>query len=69
MIGGGQMYREALALASIAEVTEIAADFEGDVFAPELGPQWHEAARESHTAANGLAYSFITYFKTQRFHV
>jgi dihydrofolate reductase len=61
VIGGAQLYAQALALADTAEVTEIDSDFEGDAFAPELGTQWEEVAREAHTSASGLNFSFATY--------
>ena len=61
IMGGADIYRQAEPLASTAVVTEIDADFEGDAFAPTLSPKWHEVQRESHTAANGLAFSFVTY--------
>jgi dihydrofolate reductase len=61
VIGGAQIYAQALPLASTAVVTEIAQDFEGDAFAPVFGPGWVEAARENHTAASGLGFSFVTY--------
>jgi dihydrofolate reductase len=60
VIGGAQMYEEALPLASTAVITEIDAPFEGDAFAPTFGPHWRETAREAHVAANGLRYSFVT---------
>jgi dihydrofolate reductase len=60
VIGGAQLYTLAAPLASTAVVTEIHADFEGDAFAPTLGAGWQETARERHTAANGLDYSFVT---------
>ena len=65
IIGGAQIYAQAEALARRIEVTEIAQDFEGDAFAPVLGTQWHEIAREDHVSINGLKYSFITYTKNQ----
>lgn len=60
VIGGAQMYEEALPLASTAVITEIDATFEGDAFAPTFGPHWQETAREAHVASNGLNYSFVT---------
>jgi dihydrofolate reductase len=60
-MGGAEIYRQAEPLASTAVVTEIDADFEGDAFAPTLSPSWQETARESHVAASGLAFSFVTY--------
>lgn len=63
--GGAEIYRQALELAHVAEVTEIDADFTGDAYAPELGPNWREVARSTHTAANGLPYSFVTLQNTR----
>jgi dihydrofolate reductase len=63
VIGGAELYAQALVLASTAVVTEIDAEFEGDAFAPQFGPEWREAARESHHSSTGLGYSFVTYDK------
>jgi dihydrofolate reductase len=64
VIGGAEIYAQALPLASSAVVTEIEQDFEGDAFAPELGAGWQEVERTSHVAGNGLAFSFATYQHT-----
>jgi dihydrofolate reductase len=61
VIGGAEIYAQAAPLASTAVVTEIEQDFEGDAFAPELGHDWVAVHRETHTAANGLTFSFVTY--------
>ena len=61
VIGGAAVYRQALPDAQRVVVTEIAQAFEGDAFAPELGAGWRETARESHIAANGLPFAFVTY--------
>ncbi len=61
VIGGAQIYAQALPLAQRVEVTEIAQDFDGDAFAPELGPGWVETAREAHTSASGLRFAFVRY--------
>ena len=61
VIGGAQIYAQALPLAARVEVTEIAQDFAGDAFAPVLGPEWQEAAREDHVSAGGLPFSFVRY--------
>jgi dihydrofolate reductase len=63
VIGGAQIYAQAEPLASCIEVTAIAQDFEGDAFAPTLGPAWMETAREDRVSSNGLEFSFITYNK------
>ena len=65
IIGGAQIFAEAAPLAHRIEVTEIAQDFDGDVFAPRLGAEWFEAAREDHVSSTGLNFSFVTYHKQQ----
>ena len=59
LIGGAQLYAQALPLAAQLVVTEIDADFEGDAFAPLLGPEWKETQRSQHISAQGLAYSLV----------
>ena len=61
VIGGADLYAQALALADAAVVTEIDADFVGDAFAPQFGPDWVESARERQTSSTGLSFSFVTY--------
>ena len=63
VMGGAQIYAQALHLADRVEVTEIAQDFEGDAFAPVLGPEWVQAAREDHVGAGGLPFSFVRYLR------
>ena len=63
IMGGAQIYAQAMPLADRIEVTEIAQDFEGDAYAPVLGPEWQEAGREDHVSANGMKFSFVTYQK------
>jgi len=60
VIGGAQIYAEAAPLAGRIVVTEIDRDYEGDAHAPTLDGSWHETARETHTAGNGLGFSFVT---------
>lgn len=61
VMGGAQIYAQALPLADVVEVTLIHKDFEGDAYAPTLGPEWAEATRQDHVSAQGLAYSFVQY--------
>ena len=63
VIGGSQIYAQALPFAARIEATEIAQDFEGDAFAPVLSREWRETARDEHTSRNGLQFSFVTYNK------
>lgn len=65
IIGGADIYAQSLPLASTAVITEIEADFDGDAFAPQFGPEWKEVAREHYTAANGLNFSFVTYQRSE----
>ena len=66
VIGGAQIYAQAMPLAHSAVVTEIDAPFEGDAFAPSFGPGWMETARERHLAANGIRFSFATYINSEK---
>ncbi len=61
VIGGAQVYAQAEPLARRAVVTEIERAFDGDAFAPTLGPGWRETAREAHVSADGLPFAFVTY--------
>ena len=65
IMGGAQIYAQALPLATMAVVTEIDAVFEGDAHAPQFGPEWMEVAREDHVSTTGLAFSFVTYGNSQ----
>ena len=61
VIGGAQIYAQALPLADVVEVTEIERDYAGDAYAPELGPQWVEQSRERLQAQDGTPLSFVRY--------
>jgi dihydrofolate reductase len=62
VIGGAELYAAALALADCLQLTEIAADFDGDTHFPAIDPaQWREAARETGQDEAGLGYAFVTY--------
>jgi len=67
VIGGAELYAHALPLADKLELTELAREFPGDAFFPEIDPTaWHETARaEQPPAAAGFDYAFITYERTQ----
>lgn len=64
VIGGAQIYAQSLPLASQVVVTEIHRDFEGDAFAPVLGPEWRETTREAQVGASGLPFAFVTYTRS-----
>jgi len=63
VIGGGEIYREALPLADRVYVTQVQAEYPGDTFFPELAPsEWRAATREQHAAHDGQpAWEFAVY--------
>lgn len=63
VIGGGEIYRQALPTAEVVYLTEVHHDFEGDVTFPELSPlEWREETRERHEPdeKHAYAFSFVT---------
>ena len=63
VIGGAEIYAQALPLAQSAMVTEINSIFGGDAFAPTFDTTWREASREAHTSSTGLGFSFVRYLR------
>ena len=62
VIGGGEIFEQALPLADRIELTQIKQDVEGDIFLPSI-PQsaWRETARRSsHDVQSGLSYDYVT---------
>jgi len=69
VIGGGELYREALPLARRLYLTRIHAAIEGDTRFPELDPaDWRETGREERPAdeRNDHALSFVTLERRDR---
>lgn len=63
VIGGAEIFREALSMATRIELTRIHQEIDGDTFFTEPDPKiWEETAREdfSPDEKNLLSYSFIT---------
>jgi dihydrofolate reductase len=59
VIGGAQIYREALPCADRIYLTEVSEAYPGDVRFPALGPEWCEVSREEprrEAGEVGLAY-------------
>ena len=63
VIGGGEIYAQALPAAHVLHVTRIHARFDGDARFPTLGPEWRETARESRLqeSPERLRFDFVTY--------
>ncbi|WP_456379635.1 type 3 dihydrofolate reductase [Thiolapillus sp.] len=67
IVGGANLYAQALSLAQRIYLTEIDLDVEGDAWFPEFDSvQWRETSREEHRADenNPVDYRFITLEKT-----
>jgi len=63
IIGGAQIYEQALPLTQRIYLTEVEASFDADAFFPEINPkEWQETERENHAPdeKNKLPYTFIT---------
>ena len=66
VLGGAEIYREALPLATLIYLTRVHAAVEGDVRFPELpAARWREIQREDHAAdaRHEHAFSFLTLAK------
>ena len=66
IIGGAELYRQALPAVQRLYLTEIASDFDGDVFFPPIqANDWTEISRSAAQSASGLEFSFVVYQRTQ----
>jgi dihydrofolate reductase len=68
VIGGGELYRQALPYADRLEITEIDLDVGGDTRAPAIDPSvWRPDPRPSSgewaTSRTGIRYRFVTYLR------
>ena len=62
VIGGGELYAEALPLADELFLTEIDADVEGDTWFPNWErAAFEEVSREERVSDTGLPFSFVRY--------
>ncbi len=65
VIGGGEIYKQALPLAQKLYITHIDATLDADVFFPVIGPEWKKMSEDSHPAdaENEYPFSFVEYKK------
>ena len=64
VIGGGELYAEALAVADGLVLTEIQRDYPGDARFPDYDRSaWRETQRKPQTGADGLRFDFVLYEK------
>ncbi|WP_291057172.1 dihydrofolate reductase [Herbiconiux sp.] len=63
VIGGGDIYRQALGTADRIEITEVDLDPVGDTRAPEVGEGWarsQDPVDGFHESKSGIQYRFVT---------
>ena len=58
VIGGAEIYRQALPLAERLYVTEVDAEVTGDAFFPVLDGTWREASRDCYPASEKDEYNY-----------
>ncbi|GLK16993.1 dihydrofolate reductase [Herbiconiux flava] len=66
VIGGGEVYQQAVPLADRLEVTEIDLEVDGDTRAPAIdGAVWQRSAETEawRTSRTGIRYRFVTYHR------
>ena len=64
IIGGGEIYRQSLAIATAIELTRVHAEVEADTFFPEIDTnQWKLMNKEYHAAdeKHNYSFTFLTY--------
>lgn len=63
ILGGGELYRQAMPIASFLSVTKIFVEItDADTFAPEIGPEWHKTKEgQVLQSRTGLSYRFDEY--------
>lgn len=63
IVGGAQIYQQALSMADRMYITEVDLECEGDAVFPEFDvSEWKETSRQAHPAEGGKpAYAFVVY--------
>jgi dihydrofolate reductase len=62
VIGGAELYLQALPQAQRLYLTEVAQTCEGDVFFPEIpAAKWQEVSRDEQSSATGIKFAFVVY--------
>ena len=62
IMGGAQIYQQALPLATDLRLTEIALNLQGDTFFPSFSHEkWQEVSRQSYVSQEGIAFDFVHY--------
>ncbi|MDO4998427.1 MAG: dihydrofolate reductase [Neisseria sp.] len=60
IMGGAEIYRQTLVLASDLRITEVDLNIDGDAFFPDYkNGDWQEISRENGQGANGINFAFV----------
>lgn len=63
IIGGGQIFKEAIAITDKLYLTLVEGDFDGDVYFPEYESTFNRVISRSEHESNGHKYTFLTLTK------
>jgi dihydrofolate reductase len=64
IIGGAELYKEALLVAHKLYITQIELEVAGDAYFPSFDiAAWERVSYEPHIAASGLPFSYMTYVR------
>lgn len=65
VVGGGEIYRRFMEVASELYLTRVHASFEGDTYFPDPGPEWEQVSEEYRTPdeKNKYPFSFMIFRK------
>jgi dihydrofolate reductase len=64
VIGGAELYKDGLKLATKLYITEVQAEYVGDAFFEKIDLTiWQLADKQSYVSANGLKYSDLIYIR------
>lgn len=69
VIGGGEIFAQAMDIANVIYLTRVHTEIEGDVYFPEIDmTQWEEVERREHAAdeKHAYAFTFLTYRRKSR---
>ncbi len=71
VIGGAEIYAQAMPLVDELWVTDVDMDAAGDAYAPRIGPEWTVSRADPgpaqwHTSRTGTRYRFVVYHRVSR---
>ena len=62
VIGGAELYKDGLKLATKLYITEVQADYVGDAFFEPINVNvWHEISRTAQVSEKDIAYDYVSY--------